>query len=74
MSKLTNKPYPKASKVIEAIQKLIDEHGDLPFCLEDADTGWMMPIGVYLTTDEWPNNKCFAANAAYNDSPEGEVK
>lgn len=66
---------PKASSVIKAIQSLIDEHGDLPFYLEDADTGWMMKIGVYQTINEYPDgNKCFAANADYSGQPEGEVK
>jgi len=65
---------PKASSVIIAIQKLIDEHSDLPFYIEDADTGWMMTPGVYLTIDEFPNGKkCFAANSDYNGDPEGEV-
>lgn len=38
--------YPKASKVIAAIQALIDKHGDLPLVVRDPDTGYQLDVGV----------------------------
>ena len=35
---------PKISEVISGLQELLEKHGDLPVCLMDNDTGWLMPI------------------------------
>jgi hypothetical protein len=64
---------PKASAVIDALQKLIDQHGDLPVCADDPDTGWRLAIGIVHKTEcepeEWPER--FEVKTDYGDDPRG---
>jgi hypothetical protein len=36
------KAAPLSSALIADIQKLVETHGDLPICIDDPDTGWML--------------------------------
>ena len=67
---------PKASKVIEAIQKLIDKHGDLPLCADDPDTSWRMQIGVVHrpenVDEDWPER--FEIKTDYHHDPKGVIQ
>ena len=60
---------PKASDAIEAIQKLIDENGDLPIALDDPDTGWTLPIGVEVQSLD--GEKLIMITSAYHGEPDG---
>jgi len=50
----------KASEVINAIQELINKHGDLPLCVVDADTGWLMKPSIEFEG---------ASNYSFNKTP-----
>lgn len=62
---------PSASEVIDAIKKLIDEHGNLPMVLIDPDTDWVMPIGI--TTKELDGRQIIVINSGYWGVPDGLV-
>ncbi len=66
---------PKASKVIQVIQGLIDKHGDLPLCADDPDTGWRMQIGIIHKPEDinekWPER--FEIKTDYHGVPKGII-
>ncbi len=62
---------PSALEVIEAIQKLVDEHGNLPMVLIDPDTDWVMPIGI--NKKELDGRQIIAINSCYYKDPDGLV-
>ena len=61
MSKL----IPKASEVINQIQVIIDEHGDLPLVVLDADTGW--PLIPNVEFDQLDSEPFIALQTSYNN-------
>jgi len=42
----------KASRFIEVLQKLINEHGDLPIYSDDPDTQDLLPLGLIYAPEE----------------------
>lgn len=66
---------PKASAVIEALQALIDQHGDLPVCADDPDTGWRLPIGIVHKAENKPEERPerFEIKTEYHGDPGGLV-
>jgi hypothetical protein len=71
------KRYCMASALVEALRKAIDEHGDLPVCLDDPDTGWQMEIGLELAevTEYEPDEpRRLQITSAYNGIPDGYIK
>jgi hypothetical protein len=35
-----------ASQMVERLQRLIEKYGDLSVYARDADTGWLLPVGL----------------------------
>ena len=67
--------FAKASKVIAALQALIEKHGDLPVCVDDADTGWRLALGAEFHKegpDGLPSR--IEIRADYHGLPEGYVE
>lgn len=66
---------PKASDVINALERLIEKYGDLPVCADDPDTSWRMPIGIVHKADdkieEWPER--FEVKTDYHSEPKGKI-
>ena len=66
---------PKASKVIEILQKLISEHGDLPMCAKDPDTSWRTAIGIVYKSEniieQYPSR--FEIRTSYDGDPKGKL-
>lgn len=66
--------FVKASKVVKALQKLIDDHGDLPICADDPDTGYRLPIGVIHKPKKEELPERFEIQTDYNGDPKGFIK
>ena len=66
---------PIASDVIKALMVLIDNYGDLPICLDDADTGDRMEFGIVhklpYTREEFPER--FEIKNDYIFEPKGLI-
>ena len=66
---------PKASQLIEALQKLISEHGDLPVCAKDPDTSLRMAIGIVYRPEniieQYPSR--FEIRTSYDGDPKGKL-
>lgn len=66
----------RASELIERLQKLITEHGDLPVYADDPDTDYRMEIGLIYKPakpeEEWPER--FEIKIDYHGRPEGHFK
>jgi hypothetical protein len=64
----------KASQLVERLQKLIAQYGDLPVYAVDADTQWVLPIGLVFSREEliekWPAR--FEIISEYYGRPEGD--
>lgn len=76
---MEEREYPRASKVIEHLQKLIAEHGDLPVCVRDADTECIMALGVVFARVDWDQEHTlpwphFEVTSAYSRDPWGKVQ
>ena len=65
-----------ASQLVNRLQSMIAEHGDLPIFVHDADTDWLLPVGiVYADDNEWaslPNPRIEIA-ASYYREPDGYI-
>ena len=58
----------KISELIEELESLKDIHGDLPVCLEDPDTGWLLKIFVESKPRQLSNReKFFVTTAQYSN-------
>lgn len=71
------KKYCKASALVDALMRAIKDHGDLPICLDDPDTGWQMEIGLELAeVDEYEPDepRRLQITSAYNGKPDGYIK
>jgi hypothetical protein len=61
---------PFASQFITRLQALVDEHGDLPIQVIDADTGWMLDPGLIGPRPGfYPQG--FEITTEYDNDPEG---
>lgn len=66
-----------ASQLVDRLQSVIAEHGDLPVFVHDADTDWLLPVGiVYADDDKWrcvhPNPR-LEITADYHSEPKGYI-
>ena len=68
--------FPKASKVIAALQALIEKHGDLPVCVDDADTSRCLAVGVVFSRENsvygLPDR--IEITSEYHELPKGYVE
>ena len=70
--------FPKASNVIAALQALIEKHGDLPVCVNDADTQFRLAPGIIFSPagidygEEYPDR--IEITSYYHGLPEGYVE
>lgn len=66
----------KASHIIDALEKLIAEHGDLPLCADDPDTGLRLPVDIVHKkanlNEDWPER--FEIKTDYCGPSEEEIK
>jgi hypothetical protein len=64
-----------ATQLIEALRKLVEQHGDLPVYARDADTQWRLPIGVMHKpaneAEEWPDR--MEIRTEYHGRPDGDL-
>lgn len=65
---------PKASKLIAALQTLIEKHGDLPICVLDADTEWLLEIGLQYKPEDPYTQSHIEITSDYHELPEGYVE
>lgn len=62
--------YPLASQFMKRLQELIDEHGDRPIVVLDADTGWDLVPGIVLESSPFHR---FEITSDYDQDPEGKI-
>ena len=65
-----------AQQLIDRLAVFISAHGNLPVYVLDADTGWLMEIGL-IFQDEDPiedQPEHFAITTSYHQSPEGFIE
>lgn len=64
-----------ATQLIDRLQQLVEQHGDLPVYADDADTGWRLPIGLThkpaYAAEEWPER--LEIKTDYNGRPKGDL-
>jgi len=67
---------PKASDVINHLERLIARHGDLKICADDPDTDYRMEIGIvhknFNRIEGWPER--FEIKTDYHCSPKGLIE
>jgi len=65
-----------ASQLVERLQSLIVEHGDLPVYLRDPDTSWRLPVGLMFRAAQpgWPRPDRFEITGAYSGRPRGDFE
>ena len=68
------KLYPtcNASQLVTELQRMIAEHGDKPVYISDADTGWLMCIGVqHVKADDDAPERLEIAGDYHENDPVG---
>jgi len=64
-----------ASQLMARLQQFVAEYGDLPVYADDADTGWILPIGLrYSPAHDWDEQpERFEITTSYSDRPDGDL-
>lgn len=64
---MNDSPTCTATQLIQRLQALVDAHGDGPIYVEDAETGWLLAVGV--TGDR----EGFLLTSSYHQEPDGYI-
>jgi hypothetical protein len=60
-----------ATELVARLQQLIREHGDLPVLVKDADTDWLLELGLFYAPADAEGAACFLVGSSYHGEPHG---